>query len=143
MDQFCFIIATTPRPPHPNTPKTPYKPTNYHRSTLPRRKHSNGEDERRPSTPRGHRKGPRTAAHALDAPCAKDNAAFTFARTRPTTPARPTRIRHSARSGGGRSFQHREAANLKEPRNAAVRCLGVINIQFGQQKGGIDRIEGP
>ncbi|KAL0821656.1 hypothetical protein ABMA28_005097 [Loxostege sticticalis] len=65
---------------------------------------------------------------ALDAPCAKDNAAFTIARTRPTTPARPTRIRHSARSGGGRSFQHREAANLKEPRNAAVRCLGVINM---------------
>ncbi|KAL0829401.1 hypothetical protein ABMA28_004175 [Loxostege sticticalis] len=33
-----------------------------------------------------------------------------------------------ARSGGGRSFQHRDAANLKGPRNAAVRCLGVENV---------------
>ncbi|KAL0829330.1 hypothetical protein ABMA28_004123 [Loxostege sticticalis] len=30
-----------------------------------------------------------------------------------------------ARKGGGRSFQHRDAANLKEPRNATVRCFGV------------------
>ncbi|KAL0883178.1 hypothetical protein ABMA27_016620 [Loxostege sticticalis] len=71
---------------------------------------------------------PRAAAHAIDAPCAKDYAAFMFAWGHPTTPPRPTRIRHSARSGGGRSFQHRDAANLKEPRNAAVRCLGVENM---------------
>ncbi|KAL0859510.1 hypothetical protein ABMA27_010666 [Loxostege sticticalis] len=31
----------------------------------------------------------------------------------------------AARKGGGRSFQHRDAANLKEPRNATVRCFGV------------------
>ncbi|XP_028173772.1 uncharacterized protein LOC114362529 [Ostrinia furnacalis] len=42
----------------------------------------------------------------------------------------PTRVRVTcihcwARIGGGRSFQQRVAANLKEPRNATVRCLGV------------------
>ncbi|KAL0870363.1 hypothetical protein ABMA27_005373 [Loxostege sticticalis] len=44
----------------------------------------------------------------------------------PTLPA----ARSTARSGGGRSFQHRDAANLKEPRNAAVRCLGVENMHL-------------
>ncbi|XP_028163195.1 uncharacterized protein LOC114354823 [Ostrinia furnacalis] len=36
-----------------------------------------------------------------------------------------TCIHCRARIGGGRSFQQRVAANLKEPRNATVRCLGV------------------
>ncbi|RVE41098.1 hypothetical protein evm_011020 [Chilo suppressalis] len=30
-----------------------------------------------------------------------------------------------SRTGGRRTFQHCEAANLKDPRNAAVRCFGV------------------
>ncbi|KAL0868927.1 hypothetical protein ABMA27_007256 [Loxostege sticticalis] len=52
---------------------------------------------------------------------------LTFAWLYLPTPARPTRKSHSARKGGGRSFQHRDAANLKEPRNATARCFGVTN----------------
>ncbi|KAL0838942.1 hypothetical protein ABMA28_016952 [Loxostege sticticalis] len=35
-----------------------------------------------------------------------------------------------ARNGGGRSFQHLEAANLNEPRKAAVRWTGVRKTFF-------------
>ncbi|XP_028173798.1 uncharacterized protein LOC114362550 [Ostrinia furnacalis] len=38
------------------------------------------------------------------------------------------RMTRWARRGGGRSFQHRDAANLNDPRKAAVRCLGVANM---------------
>ncbi|RVE40104.1 hypothetical protein evm_004948 [Chilo suppressalis] len=35
------------------------------------------------------------------------------------------RRRLGSRIGGGRSFQHREAANLNEPLKATERCWGV------------------
>ncbi|RVE40780.1 hypothetical protein evm_014569 [Chilo suppressalis] len=36
-----------------------------------------------------------------------------------------SRLKIGSRIGGGRSFQHLEAANLKDPRKAAVWCVGV------------------
>ncbi|XP_063825374.1 uncharacterized protein LOC135074939 isoform X2 [Ostrinia nubilalis] len=43
-------------------------------------------------------------------------------------PPQAPRRSESARSGGGKSFQQREAANLNDPRKADVRCLGVRKI---------------
>ncbi|KAL0820019.1 hypothetical protein ABMA28_005978 [Loxostege sticticalis] len=37
-----------------------------------------------------------------------------------------------ARNGGGRSFQHLEAANLNDPRKAAVRWIGVRKTETGR-----------
>ncbi|XP_063838214.1 uncharacterized protein LOC135087367 isoform X2 [Ostrinia nubilalis] len=46
---------------------------------------------------------------------------------RPANPMRAS-MTFRLRKGGGRSFQHRVAANLKEPRNAMERCLGVAKM---------------
>ncbi|KAL0867497.1 hypothetical protein ABMA27_008280 [Loxostege sticticalis] len=73
--------------------------------------------------PAGQRTRLMSGENDLDA----DLHTLTFAWLYLPTPARPTRKSHSARKGGGRSFQHRDAANLKEPRNATVRCFGVTN----------------
>ncbi|XP_063825372.1 uncharacterized protein LOC135080114 isoform X3 [Ostrinia nubilalis] len=45
-------------------------------------------------------------------------------------PPQAPRRSESARSGGGKSFQQREAANLNDPRKADVRCLGVRKMLF-------------
>ncbi|KAL0830713.1 hypothetical protein ABMA28_002847 [Loxostege sticticalis] len=71
--------------------------------------------------PAGQRTRLMSGENDLDA----DLHTLTFAWSYLPTPPRPTRKSHSARKGGGRSFQYRDAANLKEPRNATVRCFGV------------------
>ncbi|CAK1583206.1 unnamed protein product [Parnassius mnemosyne] len=53
---------------------------------------------------------------------------FIYSGTGPPAPVRDVSTSW-ARKGGGRLFQHRDAANLKEPRNAMVRCFGVVKTR--------------